>query len=262
MKPLWAIQKSCINDIDGSGMVEIIKNLNYPIELLNIIPFDYNNVPDVMYDGPIIPYGGTRLIEQIRQTKKWMCWFNDNFNYKTYLKNFGEYMFNSDAKCMFMKDFCPSNYKRGEYIFIRPNKDLKEFAGSNMKPEDYMNWYRKLQGQGWEIGENTEIVVANASRIDSEWRIYVVDGTPIDGSRYRLDHYQSIVHDVPQRVFDFVSKMIKIWVPSQVFVMDICELDGNLYILEMGDIHACGWYASDKEKIIKAISEFAEKIYI
>lgn len=262
MKPLWAIQKACINDTDAKGMIEAIKNLNLQMEYINVTPFDYSNIPDIEYKGPIIPYGGTRMIDAIMRTKKWACYFNDNFSYKIYLEKFGKHMFNSDGQHMLMSEFCPSNYPKGEYIFVRPDKDLKEFAGFNTKPEDFMTWYRKMERQDWEIGENTEIIVAKASKIGKEWRIFVVDGEPIDGSLYRSDHYQQIVRAVPDNVFDFVIEMCKIWTPSPIFVMDVCELNGELFILELGDFHSAGWYATDKQKIIGAISDFTEENFV
>jgi hypothetical protein len=100
MKPLWVIQKTAMGCSDFTGMVESIETLGLELKILNIPPFDYSSIPDVHYDGPIVPYGGTRFIDKIRQTKNWVCWFNDNFQYKLALRHFGPYMFNSDATCI------------------------------------------------------------------------------------------------------------------------------------------------------------------
>lgn len=260
MKSLWAIQKYLVNDLDSEGFLDSIVQSGRSYVFVDVKPFDYDNIPDITHDGPIIPYGGTKFIDKLRHTKNWKCWFNDNFRYKIYLEKFGKYMFNSDGVPMCMRDFCPSNYPGIDYLFIRPDKDLKEFAGNNIKPEDFIIWYRKLQDKknGFDIGEDTEIIVAKSSRIDREWRVFVVNGEPISGSRYRNDHYMSINKDVPAEVYEFVCSMVRIWVPSQVFVMDICELNGELYILELGDFHSAGWYDTDKKRVIEAVSEFAE----
>lgn len=259
MKPLWAIQKTAMGCSDFTGMVESIETLGLELKILNIPPFDYSSIPDVHYDGPIVPYGGTRFIDKIRQTKNWVCWFNDNFQYKLALKHFGPYMFNSDATCMKMKDFSPSLYPADQCLFIRPNLDLKEFVGDTMYPLEFVEWYNKIKGQGWEIGEETDIVVANASKIDNEWRIFVVDSKPISGSLYRKDHYLTKDANVPDKVYEFVEKMLKIWKPADVLIFDVCSLKDDLYVLELGDFHSAGFYLSDKTKIIQAISELAEK---
>lgn len=261
MKPLWVIQKVAVNDIDSQGMLVVFKSLSLPYELMSIAPFDYLDIPDISYDGPIIPYGGTRFIDKIRQTKKWLCWFNDNFQYRKYLDHYKQYMFNSDATCMKMRDFSPSLYSNDEYLFIRPNLDLKEFAGHTINPIDFMNWYESIKGKEWEVGENTDIVVAKASRIDNEWRVFVVNSKPVSASLYRCNHHLKQDGNVPQNVFEFVDKMIGIWKPSEVFVMDVCSLNGDLYVLEVGDFHSCGWYMSDKQKIISEVSKFAESTW-
>lgn len=259
MKPLWAIQKALLNDADSVGMKEALDKNNIPYRAIDVIPF-MEEIPFVDYDGPVIPYGGTKFIEKIKGNPKWACFFNDNFRYHIHLEKFGSHMFNGDGKYMRMKDFSPSMYKKGEFLFIRPDKDIKEFAGNVIQPEDFMSWYRKIQGKGWDVNEETEIIVATASKIHNEWRTYVVDGKVVSGSRYRYDHYLSISADVPSKVYDYVQEMIKIWQPAPVFVMDICDVNDDLKILELGDLHSCGWYDSDKEKILVAVTDYVEKL--
>lgn len=254
---LWAIQKTAVGCQDSEGMLEAFNSLNLEYTILNIPPFDYSNIPDVEFDGIIIPYGGTRFIDKIRKTKNWRCWFNDNFQYKLALEHYGQNMFNSDATPMKMKDFSPNMYPPDQYLFIRPNLDLKEFAGEILTPSEYMNWYDKIKNQGWEVNEETDIIVAKASRIDDEWRIFIVDSKPITGSLYRRNHFLTKDANVPINVYDFVKKMIDIWKPADVFVMDICSLNGELYILELGDFHSAGFYLSDKKEIIDKISQYA-----
>lgn len=261
MNVLWAIQKMAVNDLDSSDMVEAIQSLGLRHEIVNVVPFDYGAIPDIDFDGTIIPYGGTNFIDKIYKSKPWACWFNDNFKYNLYLKHYGKHMFNSDGICMKMRDFSPSLYPKKEFLFIRPNLDLKEFAGNVVRAEDFAGWYRKVKDQGWMVNENTEIVVAQASKIDEEWRVFIVDSTPVSASMYRKDHFMSKVADAPPKVYAFVEQMVDIWKPADVFVMDICSLNGELYILELGDMHSAGWYLSDKKAIIKAVSDFAESEY-
>lgn len=258
LKPIWALQKSCMHDADATGMIDAITELDLNYQLLNVTPFTYDNIPDVVYDGPIIPYGGTRYIDKIRLEKQnWWCMFNNNFMYSKYIEHYGKHMFNSDGVCMKMKDFSPSSYTRKEFLFIRPNKDLKEFAGFNTRPEDFMNWYRKIKNQDWDVGDNTEIIVAKSSKIDREWRIFMINDICLDGSQYRNDHYLSVKHEVPKNVREFAEQMANIWVPSCVYTMDVCELNGELFILELGDFHSSGWYLADKKYVINEVTNYA-----
>lgn len=100
MNALWAIQKIAVNDLDSGDMLEAIQSLGLRHEIVNVAPFDYGAIPDIDFDGPIIPYGGTNFIDKIYKSKLWACWFNDNFRYNLCLKHYGKHMFNSDGVCM------------------------------------------------------------------------------------------------------------------------------------------------------------------
>jgi len=283
MKTLWALQKFAINDDDSIEMSVAIKNAGQDLSILEYCPFQYDNAQCPVYDGPVIPYGGTKMIEAIigvgpcygipdaRMLKidkpqfGWTCWFNHNFRYHIEIEQFGKNMFNGDGQFIKMKDFSPSLWKEHKYIFIRPDKDTKEFSGMVVQPEEFVSWYDKLKAMNYcetdAVWENTDIIVASASRIDEEWRIFIVDNCIAGGSRYRLNHVFSIDSFIPQNVIEYVQRMIEIWQPSPVFVMDVCRVGDSLSILEIGDFHSAGWYATDKEKVIKAVSDYAIKIF-
>jgi len=257
---MWAIQKFAVNDDDGKGMKEAIESLGMKLKILAIPPFDYDHIDPPIYWGPVIPYGGTRFIDSIKDDDGWFCVFNDDFTYTKAVEKLGDRMFNADGSFLKMKDFNPSMYKGEKYLFIRPNKDTKEFAGNVIKPAEFMRWYRQIEQKGMGVSEETDIVVAPASRIDEEWRIFVVDGVVIDGSRYRKNHTLSIDPFVPSNVIEYVEESIMEWSPAPFFVMDICRVSDSLSILEIGDLHSAGWYATDKKKVIKAVSEYVEKM--
>jgi hypothetical protein len=260
MKPLWVVQKFAVHDDDGKGMKEAIESLGLQLHILPLPPFDYDRKIDPpKYDGPVIPYGGTKFIDSIKDDKRWFCVFNDNFLYSIAVEHLGERMFNADGKFMKMREFCPSMYKGEKYVFIRPDKDTKEFAGNTVKPEQFMQWYRQIEAKGMGVSEDTDILVAEASRIDEEWRMFVVDNEIVGGSRYRIDHRLSISADVPDEVYNFVRETIKIWQPAPFFVMDICNVSGTLHVLEIGDLHSAGWYETNKRDVIDAVSRYVEE---
>ena len=263
MKVLWAIQRFAINDNDGTEIPSAIEKAEQETTVLEIPPFQYDNIVCPDHDGPIIPYGGTKMIEAIMEDKDWTCWFNDQFKYHIEMEKLNERMFNGDGKYMRLRDFCPSLWKEHKYVFIRPDKDTKEFAGNVVKPEEFMRWFKKLQkvnsSEYWGVDEDTEVIVAPASRVDEEWRLFVVNNCIISGSRYRANHTLSIDPHVPQEALDYARETIEIWQPAPVFVIDICRVSNDLHVLEIGDFHSAGFYASDKELIVKAVSEYALK---
>jgi len=265
VKVLWAVQKYVINDVDGEEMPAAIDRAEQAHVILDVPPFQYNHVKIPEHNGPVIPYGGTKMIESIMGKDGWTCWFNDNFRYHIEMEKFGNRMFNGDGKHMRMKDFSPSMWKDHEYIFVRPDKDTKEFVGETMRVDQFMDWYGRIrqltEADRWTVTEDTEIIVAPASRIDEEWRIFIVNNCIIDGSQYKKKDRIYLDPDVPEKVFDYVRESIAIWQPSPIFVMDICRVSNDLHILEVGGFHSAGWYKVDKTKVIRAISEYALETY-
>ena len=256
MKSIFAIQNFVINDLDANDLIQCISDIGYNHQIINANPFS-NEIPDVDYNGPIIPYGGTNFIDNVKKQKSWTCWFNDNFNYKAGVEHYGKHMFNSDGVFMKVKDFSPSMIDYNP-IFIRPNKDLKEFAGHVENKNSVFKWFNQIKAQGYTVNDETDILIAKPSRIDCEWRAFIVNGVVVDGSRYRKNHTLSKVSGLPNDVVSFIEKMIEIWVPSQVFVMDICQVNDEYSILEYGDFHSAGWYYTDKRKVLLEVAKFAE----
>jgi len=263
--PLWAIQKIAVHDVDSRGMIEALTSLDIPFVTLNIPPFAYSSITVPKYHGPVIPYGGTNFIDAVKNDEGWMCWYTDDFTYSNAVTHLGTQMFNADGQFMTIGQFseasnCPSDIC-DEYIFVRPDRDIKEFVGNVVRVQELKKWAADIIGQGWQVDENTRILVAKASRVDEEWRLFVVNGVIVSGSRYRRERHRSISSCVPERVMDYADEIISTWSPSEVFVIDICRVGEDLSVLEFGDFHSAGWYASDKQAIIRAISDYAMEVY-
>ena len=91
--------------------------------------------------------------------------------------------------------------------------------------------------------------------IAHEWRLFIVNGRVSSGSHYRRYHKLKEDPYIPPEVIKFAEARCWEYMPTEVFVMDIGESAGNLYIIEIGCFNSAGFYASDVEKIIKDISD-------
>ncbi len=256
-KVLWVLQDKSVDDFDLPDLTNAIQAAGDIYQLVRVNLVDYE-IPDIVYDGLVIPYGGTNWINKIWPLNTWNVFFNEDFNYKTSLEKYGKHMFNSDAVFMKMRDFSPSLLK-DDKVFIRPNKDLKEFTGNVIFKDEFIKWFQDAQYSGCLVDENTDILVSSASKIDIEWRVFIVDGVAVSASQYRVKFNLNTSAEVPQSVLAFAEEMAKIWGPMPVFVMDICSVNGELSILEIGDFHSAGWYKADKTKIVKAVSDYAKR---
>ena len=62
-------------------------------------------------------------------------------------------------------------------------------------------------------------------------------------------------------ITDFAKEVITMWQPSEAFLLDVCRVSEDLHVLEIGDVHAAGWYATNKEDVIKALSKLSKKMH-
>lgn len=89
----------------------------------------------------------------------------------------------------------------------------------------------------------------------------VVDGQVISGSLYK-DKGVGLYREVQSsetELLEFVNKIVSIWTPADVFVVDIALADGVYYVLEMGNFNSAGMYHCDIQKIVVAIENMVNK---
>jgi len=144
-------------------------------------------------------------------------------------------------------------------FFIRPVKDLKEFTGDVMEFQDVVRWEQKIRylpgcDNNPTLTPATEIAVSEPVGIAHEWRLFIVDGKVSSGSHYRSYMKLEVKAGVPENVRQFAEEMCKTWTPEKVFVMDVGESAGNLYVIECNCFNSSGFYQSDIDRIIEDVS--------
>lgn len=262
----WVIQNNLGKLEDHDKMIEACKKFNYLYESIQVIPFD-DILPDIDNKIPTIFYGSTNFINQIYKSNNWKIgtFFNSNaFKYTMYISQYNENMLNYISRIIKLKDLDKLNWKDDELYFVRPNNDLKEFAGEVMNFGQLKEWYNKLQDLNSLndskvlLNLDTQIIISEPFNISDEWRLFIVNGKVSSGSHYRSYMKLDVHEDIPQSLIDYVEDMCKIWMPSQVFVMDVGMSNDKYYIIECNCFNSSGFYKSNIEKIIYDVSEYVK----
>lgn len=84
----------------------------------------------------------------------------------------------------------------------------------------------------------------------------VAEVVVVGGSQYRVNHQLNVNPYVPLNVINYATEIAHQWLPNRVCVLDICEVDGELSVLEIGDFHSAGFYASDIKEITQSVSDY------
>lgn len=142
-------------------------------------------------------------------------------------------------------------------VFVRPNSGYKVFTG---KVVDIRNWQRDVDNMGfYDVVDDELVLVSEPKNIRAEWRFWIAGDTIIGSSMYQPLKMQFTVSDAVNYVED-VLKQIK-WRPEGLFVIDVCQTDGEFAVVELNSFGCSGFYKVDLSTMIPAAMKFAQEIY-
>ena len=179
-------------------------------------------------------------------------------NYYTY---FGQYLLNNKYFILSLGELVRRKTEILEYfksegdLFIRPDSNMKSFRAGVFN----LNILNTMQSLGSELNrdETTLVLVSGKRAITKEWRFFVYKNQIITGSLYLMG--ESRVDETIRGGYleNYLSEVIKqvSWYPESVYTIDICESDGELYVLELSSFSCAGEYGCD----LSAIVEFGAK---
>ena len=246
---------------------DVCDNLELQFTGIDVIPFD-NALPDVSNDKPTVFYGATRWVSNIYEHNKWNpgVFFNPKSVFTLWSNKYGAKCLNYGAELTTLnklgaelKDGRRFGYET-DSIFIRPVSDQKEFAGDVIAESKIEEWSQKVMTDVPDFGE-VPIIVSKPYGIAHEWRLFIVDGKVSSGSHYRSYYHLKTDPYIPKEVSDFALKRVAEYSPSPVFVMDIGESGGELYVVEIGCFNSAGFYDSDLEKIVYDVSRYSNDLF-
>jgi hypothetical protein len=150
-------------------------------------------------------------------------------------------------------------------VFVKPNTDTKEFAGTVVTAEKLREWVDGMMKSGYleQSFLDNDVLISQPKEIGCEWRIVVVDGKIAAHSVYR--QYGIVKPEIwlPKEAEEFIESCISVYNPFPVYVLDVCQVaDGSYRVIEMNTFNSAGWYACDVPSVMSSITTFVEKNYV
>jgi hypothetical protein len=105
----------------------------------------------------------------------------------------------------------------------------------------------------------TLVVIAAPRELGREWRLVVVGDRVIAASRYAEGGSRSVEAGCPHVVRDFAAAILAEvrWRPDPIFMIDVAESDGRLWLVELNGF-SCFWlYQCDLAEVVATASELA-----
>jgi hypothetical protein len=221
------------------------------------------NVPE---HHAIVVYGTTNLVDMVARMKPWypgVFFQPERFTYAAWAEHYGAHLLNSpDETIRTTFAGALSLDLMGEHVFVRPERDLKEFNGGIQKTTDFLAWARDVHEVGGypQINGDTPIVIGQPHGIANEWRVFVTDtGDVLGSSQYRRNGRMELVNNAPDEVLAFAQARAREWSPAPVFVMDVARSGKGLFIVEAQCAHSSGFYAMPMRPWVRGMNAVVER---
>jgi hypothetical protein len=229
-------------------------------------PEDISGTDSLPKDACVIFRGTLPLMRHIQATRPWnpggWCNFR-NLACSTYYAHFGAYLLNRDyallpsAEAVRLVDRLFARYAHGGVVFVRPDSVDKSFKGGLMDDESFADAISRS------IYDTAALsLVAKPRQISREWRLIIASGRVIAGSQYFVHGEPSVSTDCPSEVVAFANDTLDQvrWRPDPLFVMDVCDSEDGLRLVELNSFSCSGHYLADVEIVVRVASELASRL--
>lgn len=255
---LWVVQKNLGSMADVHAIEATCEEIGCRCELVDVIPFS-TELPDVPEGQPTVFYGSTNFTNNVYRANKWnpgIFFHPEDFKYSTYSAQYHGLMLNKVVIIDSLKKLSHSKFMEDFRVFVRPDNDSKAFSGMVLPFGEFKDWVDRLPGT--DIDVHTPAVLARAKPIWMEWRLFMVNGKFVTGSRYRFMGTTEIDAYVPKDVIAFAEIACRVWSPATpVYVMDIAVVnpeEQEFAIIEINGFNSSGFYAADVNKIVREVT--------
>jgi hypothetical protein len=169
--------------------------------------------------------------------------------------HWGEHMLNFNSVVCSLEDVRFS----GDRMFVRPTHDSKHFSGRVFTASEFKAWQSSICDpavkNGTSLTPKTQVQVSNPIAIYAECRFWVVAGEIVTQSLYKRGNQVMYSSEVDERLAQFVKERILEWTPHEAFVIDACDSENGMKIVEINTINSSGFYAADVQRLILSLEE-------
>ena len=265
----WVIQSSLGHSPELARLAKVCQSQGHAVHWAESPPFS-EVLPDVSTEAPAIFYGSARFAALVHAAGRWhpgVFWDDERFRASTWRRHLVDHLINADAQHLLLREVLTHaaiENRADHHYFVRPDRDLKDFAGQCMTGSELHAFATRIVALGEEASPrpDTEILIASPKTLLHEWRLFMVEGQLCSGSHYRSAGRLDVRPEVLDRVREFAEARSATWEPAPVYALDIGEVsntDGGrrLGIIEYNGFNSSGFYAADVERVVASVSRVA-----
>lgn len=267
MQPVWLIEAN----VDGLPSEALQAEIRRQGMLVHVVkpfvqakpPKDILGAEAIPMDACVVFTGTLTLMRHLQQKRRWIpggwCHF-ENLACSTYYAYFGQYLLNRNykilpiAEAIRARERLTASLSREGKLFVRPDAVDKSFAGK-LVSADALDTFLVPKS----FDPTLLVLVAEPQPIGREWRLFVANGQVITGSQYRNGGTTDVTAGIPAEVLGFANGVLQDvrWRPDPFFVMDVCESNSGLAIVELNSFSCSGHCACDLAQYVAVASRTA-----
>jgi hypothetical protein len=266
-KPIWLIEAN-VEGLPSEALQSEIRRQGMDVHIVK--PFlhaarsrDILGAEQLPLDALAVFTGTLTLMRYIQQNRRWRpggwCTF-DNLACSVYYAHFGSHMLNRNyaflpvAEALRRHDGLFSTFGRQDTVFVRPDSVDKSFSGKMVDRNAFVDLLRQNA-----TDPTLLVMVSEPQPIRFEWRLFIQYGKVFASSQYRLNGQTNVASNVPVSVIDFAETVLEqiTWRPASLFVIDVCDSNDELKIVELNSFSCSGQYAIDLQQYVSVASESA-----
>jgi hypothetical protein len=214
-------------------------------------------------DDCVIGYGTFPFAREIGLHRRWTpgAWCDPaNLDCTAYFAHFGKFLLNGHyaimpgVEAIRERDWLFQVIGKDDEVFARPAGCGKVFTGRCIYKDDFASALGPTR-----YDPVTLVVVAAPREISREWRLVVVGDRVVAGSQYAAEGSKCVEAGCPARVRGFAEAMLAEvrWRPDPIFMLDIAESDGRLWLVELNGFSSSWLYACDLAAVVTEAGRLA-----
>jgi hypothetical protein len=207
--------------------------------------------------GPVVTIG-TVSMRSGSLARGWSPGYVDCPDQSECMRHWGEAMLNHDAHRVALGDIG----KPDVAVFVRPDGGDKPFTGRIVEPGSFDPWRAGLieGSDGPAVAPLLPVLVSSPKTIWSEYRMVMVEGRYVTGSRYRTAGRIEHSPEVGARMIRFAEDLAAKWDPAPAYALDLADTPEGIKVVETNPISSAGFYCMDMKRFVEAMSEMAMRI--
>ncbi len=267
MDPTWLIEAD-VPGIDSARLQAEVRRQGMIPQVVKWraeapAPRDLLGSESIPLDASVVVLATLPVMRHVQAQRRWLpggwCSF-DRLRCSTYYAFFGPFLLNSSytllpgVEAIRQADRLFDVHGRDGRVFVRPDAVWKTFRGGPVSRAAFESTLAPTR-----FDPTSLVLVSEVRNVEREWRLVVAQGAVVGASQYFVRGDLNTAPGCPAEVRSFAERVLArvAWRPDPLFILDVCESDGDLRVVELNGFSCSGLYDCEVGPVVAAASESA-----